>query len=350
MTLQLPTRGAPPSNYEYSWDNEQRASSSSSSSCVRNGHDNSKGKGKMRSGMAASSKAAPPSSAAFLQSQRGSSSMYTTRGTSSKDVDSIRALEDKLLHTAALLQNSMACERLPGGQKGVQDRFNALTDRIHHLYAVQGIDSQLRDAQLEDSSTEGDLGSNRVKKEESDPEALDEMERMSLSSDPPAVRGPRTPSRSHARAHVHAQPGSSPHSASSPSGQPRRTFKDDILDRSVGPSASGRIAHLSMQESLLLSERESARMMAQRRLEDEADEREAALAQARAEANASGGRKGAGARKAGHAGGKKVGFAGMSAYNVGSGIGARGGGTAGEGADGDDEDYDWSTEGYYDDT
>ena len=105
MTLQLPTRGAPPSNYEYSWDNEQRASSSSSSSCVRNGHDNSKGKGKMRSGMAASSNAAPPSSAAFLQSQRGSSSMYTTRGTSSEDVDSIRALEDKLHHTAALLQN-----------------------------------------------------------------------------------------------------------------------------------------------------------------------------------------------------------------------------------------------------
>ena len=119
----------------------------------------------------------------------------------------------------------------------------------------------------------------------------------------------------------------------------------------------------------MLSERESARMMAQRRLEDEADEREAALAQARAEANASGGRKGTGARKAGYAGGKKVGsvpgaqadfdeqrltlcsdrFTGASAYDVGSGIGARGGGPA-EGADGDDEDCDWSTEGYYDDT
>ena len=121
--------------------------------------------------------------------------------------------------------HSMACERLPGGQKGVQDRFNALTDRIHHLYAVQGIDSQLRDAQLEDNSTEGDLGSNRVKKEESDPEALEEMERMSLSSELPVGRGPYTPSRSHAR----LQPGSSPHSASSPSGQPRRTFKDDIV-------------------------------------------------------------------------------------------------------------------------
>ena len=42
-------------------------------------------------------------------------------------------------------------------------------------------------------------------------------------------------------------------------------------------------------------------------------------------------------------------FTGASAYDVGSGIGARGGGTA-EGADGDDEDYDWSAEGYYDDT
>lgn len=62
-----------------------------------------------------------------------------------------------------------------------------------------------------------------------------------------------------------------------------------------------------MQESLRLSEREAARLMAQRRMEDEADEREAALARARAEANASsGGRRGAGARKAG-SGVKKVG-------------------------------------------
>ena len=126
MALQLPTRGARPSNYEYSWD--ERASSSSSrtmatgspSTTIINGHDNgnakgnsnSKGEGKMRSGMAASN--APPSSA-FLQSQRGSSSMYSTsRGTSSDNVNDIRVLEDKLLHASALLQNRwVACRDGP---------------------------------------------------------------------------------------------------------------------------------------------------------------------------------------------------------------------------------------------
>lgn len=37
-------------------------------------------------------------------------------------------------------------------------------------------------------------------------------------------------------------------------------------------------------------------------------------------------------------------FAGASAYDVGTGIGVA------EGPDGDDEDYDWSTDGYYNDT
>ena len=136
---------------------------------------------------------------------------------------------------------SAACERLPGGQQAVQDRLDALKDRLHHLYAVQSIGSQLRDAQLEDRNADPGLGDQgRVKKEGSDPDASEEMERMSLSSDQPAGRALHTPTRSQAR----AQPGSSPHT-SSPGGH-RRTFKDDIVSALLIP-------YLHMDRTKLIS-------------------------------------------------------------------------------------------------
>ena len=97
----------------------------------------------------------------------------------------------------AVLFHRTVCANVPGGKTGLQTRLEAISTRINHLYSVQGIDRGLQDTSLDDSNVP-------IKKE--DPDAIESLERLSLSGS----KGP-----------------SSPTSASSPN--TRRTWKQGIV-------------------------------------------------------------------------------------------------------------------------
>lgn len=84
-------------------------------------------------------------------------------------------------HTAVAC--STVCANVKGGKAGLEARSAAISARLEHLYSVQGIDRGLKDASLTEKTR-----SSPVKKE--DPDALEELERLSLSgSRVPAFNG-----------------------------------------------------------------------------------------------------------------------------------------------------------------